>query len=329
MKKEKFTLFLLLFAASLFAQQSAKRYVLIEHFTNSRCSICGVKNPGFYNFISQYADDIHHISIHPSVPYNNCFFYLANPTENNARASFYNIFGTPLVVLNGAVQDPSSPLLNIAQLQPFLNKTSPINIKVTETGTGNTRAVSIDVRSLGTLPNVGYKIYAAIVERTVNYNAPNGEKIHYDVFRKMVPEVNGITFTPAAVGQSNVINFNYTIANNWVADEAYVLVYIQSTATEIINSGTKFDPILLGTQDAKVETITLQPNPAHTSASFQLVDDTVVALEMYDAKGQLTTTTFNNNGENVQIDVQNLPVGLYFVKITGTQKVYTAKLVKE
>lgn len=328
MKKKLILLSFLLVTCALFAQQSAKRYVMIEHFTNSRCSICGFKNPGFYNFISQYSDDIHHISIHPSMPYNNCFFYLANPTENNARASFYNIFGTPSVVLNGAVEDPSSPLLNIAQLQPFLNKTSPVNIKVTETGTGNTRSVSIDVRSLGALPNVGYKLYAALVEKTVNYNAPNGEKIHYDVFRKMVPEVNGITFTPAAVGQSNIINFEYTIANNWVADEMYVLAYIQSSATEIINSGTKFDPLLLSTQDAKVQTVALMPNPATNQVSFQLPEDQVRALEMYDVKGQRITASFTQDQETVQIPVEALEAGVYFLKITGTQQVYTAKMVK-
>jgi thiol-disulfide isomerase/thioredoxin len=329
MKKGFLTLFLLSITIALFAQQSAKRYVMLEHFTNSRCSVCASKNPSFYNFINQYPNDIHHIAIHPSMPYNNCFFYLANPVENNERAYFYNIIGTPSVALNGTLLNPSTPLLNSAQLQPYLNKTSPIYLKVTETGTGNTRSASIDVHSLGTLPNIGYKIYAVIVEKTVNYNAPNGETVHHDVFRKIVPEVNGIAFTPAPVGQSNVINFNYTIANNWVADEVYILAYVQSAAPEIINSGTKYDPLVLSASDAKVETIAVMPNPATDQVYFQLPDEQVQTLEIFDVKGQRMAANFSQEQDVVQVPVAQLASGMYFFKITGTQKVYTAKLIKE
>ena len=89
------SLLLCLFLASLLsAQASTKKYLLIEHFTNSNCPPCASRNPAFYSLITQaqYADDVHHISYHPSVPYNTCVFYLANKVENNARAAVYGIF---------------------------------------------------------------------------------------------------------------------------------------------------------------------------------------------------------------------------------------------
>ncbi|MCB0530326.1 MAG: hypothetical protein KDC65_17730, partial [Saprospiraceae bacterium] len=111
MKKHKLLLLFLFAATALSAQSSAKQYVMIEHFTNTKCPTCASKNPAFYNLINQYPDDIHHISIHPPIPYNTCGLYLANTTENSARANFYGIFGTPSIAINGTLQPISTPML--------------------------------------------------------------------------------------------------------------------------------------------------------------------------------------------------------------------------
>ncbi len=45
--------------------------VLVEHFTNTLCSICASRNPGFYQNL-QSQQDVLHIAYHPSSPYAAC-----------------------------------------------------------------------------------------------------------------------------------------------------------------------------------------------------------------------------------------------------------------
>ena len=88
---------ILLFAALILVSFSqsfgqSKRYIHLEHFTNTRCSSCGSINPGFYNVISGYEGSYHHMTIHPSFPYSSCALYQANISENTARTNFYDKF---------------------------------------------------------------------------------------------------------------------------------------------------------------------------------------------------------------------------------------------
>ena len=312
------------------AQSPVKRYVTIEHFTNSRCSICASKNPAFYNTIDDYPNDIHHISIHPSVPYNTCVFYLANTAENNALTAIYGISGTPRVALNGVLAAPSSQLLPLATLQAQLNQTSPLLVQVNET-TGNSRTATIRLRTQAAIPGGTYKLYAAIVEKTINQVTPNGEGVHHDVFRKMLTPMNGVDYTPAALGQEVTFSYNYDIANNWNASEIYVLAYVRNTATgETLNSGTRFDPIILSAAEAKPSSIQLTPNPTNGVAFANIGDDVAQCIEVFDSAGRRVTAGFEHaNSGQVAIQLDGLARGFYIVLIRGEKARYVAKVVKE
>ncbi len=327
MKKLSLLLMVCSSALALSAQTLAKKYVLIEHFTNSRCSTCASKNPGFYNLINDYPEDIHHISIHPSVPYNTCIFYLANPSENNARTSFYSVSGTPQIALNGTLNPTSGPLLSVPVLNSYLNQTSPVAIEVTETGTTE-RVATIKVRSIADVPAGNYKIYAAVVEKTINYNAPNGETVHHDVFRKMLPGIDGQSIVPAAAGQSITTTFNYSLGT-LSATQTYVVAFLQNTLTkEILNSGTRFDPLFTAAKEATPQQITLQPNPAQDVAVAQLGDDQAESVEVFSMSGLRVSNTFTAEQNTVTLPTATLAAGIYFVKIQGKNGVYVAKLAK-
>lgn len=321
-------LFFLFYAVN--GQQAVKKYVLLEHFTNTKCPICANKNPAFYNLINQYPNDVHHISIHPSIPYNTCIFYLANPTENNARTSLYEVQGTPQVALNGVIAPFGSTLLTPATLQAQLNQTSPLYLKVSETGSGTTRNVAIEARSVGAVPTGNYKLYAAIVEKQIDYSAPNGEAVHHDVFRKMLPDINGVAYTPAAQGQSVLFNFDYMLNAAWNANQVYVVAFIQNTMTkEVLNSGTKFDPIFTTTQSPVIAQLSAAPNPAQdfTTVKFENTDD-VQRVDLIDLNGRQMQTSYTREQAQLHIGLEQVPSGVYFIKITTSDKTYTAKLVK-
>ncbi len=85
---------LLSFLISLIASDmnaQAKRYIFMEHFTNTYCGICGARNPSFYSLLTKYEGNYHHMTVHPSFPYTACTLYQANKTENSLRANYYAI----------------------------------------------------------------------------------------------------------------------------------------------------------------------------------------------------------------------------------------------
>ena len=333
MKKLLLFLINILIFNALIAQSPAKKYVLLEHFTNSHCPICKMKNPDFYNLINQaqYADDVHHIAYHPPIPYNDCVFYLANKPENNARTAIYGIQGTPQVALNGTLANsPNGLLLPESILVAKLNQTSPVSMQVQESGTGTERVATIGVRTVGAVP-LGYKLYVALVEKTVNQATPNGETVHYNVFRKMLPDVNGLTYTAAAFGETVSFTVNYTINPNWNADEMYVVAFLQNpTNNDVLNSGTKFDPFVLAAGEAaRPEQVRISPNPVSDQAFAEINDDQAERVEVFAGNGQRVALTFSSERNTVSIPMAGLAPGVYFLKITGKKGVYTGKLVKQ
>jgi len=330
--KKNFPLFLCLFLASLLSAQSgAKKYLLIEHFTNSRCGVCASKNPAFYNLIgqAQYAPDIHHVSIHPVFPYSNCVFYQANTVENTAWTAQYPVQGTPTIALNGALQNPSTPILTEAKLQTFLGQTSPLSLQVTEAGPNNARTVQVKARAWDEIPAGNYKIFVAIAEKTINQQTPNGESVHRDVFRKMLTAVAGDPFEVPAPGETKEFNYQFSIPAGWNADEVFVLAFVKEVDTkQVLNSGTRFDPVLSNTDGPIAQALRLFPNPASTTI-WADVDETPQSVEVFSVNGQRLSASFSNNGNTVSIPTESLPRGIYYVKIAGENTVYTGKFVKQ
>ncbi len=241
------------------ATAQAPKYVLMEHFTNTRCGICGGTNPTFYQNVGINSNTkLHHISIHSSIPYSSCVFYQANTTPQDARAAFYSVPGTPRAAINGnstiSVGSISATTIDNA----YCANCSPIQVKVSETNNGdNSRTANIQVKSLGAPPSGNYRLLVAVVEKNVNYNAPNSESAHHNVFRQFLTTTAGNSLSLAAQGSETAVNFNYSIDANWVANEVYVLAWLfDETTKAVLNSGTKFDaqiiPIELGAWNGSI-----------------------------------------------------------------------------
>ncbi|HMX40501.1 MAG TPA: T9SS type A sorting domain-containing protein [Saprospiraceae bacterium] len=321
---------ILLSASALFAQQAVKRYVLIEHFTNSRCGICASKNPDFFALIGQpqNASEVHHLAIHPQYPYPNCEFHQANPSDNTARASLYGIQGTPRVALNGTLIPASSTLLSQATLNSYMGQTSPLHLKVSEAGSGSNRSVNVIARSVGNVPPGTYRMHIIIAEKLIAKTTPNGEKEHHNVLRDIISSSD---FTPAASGGTVELSASYTPNAGWNAAELYAIAFVQNIMTkEVLNSGTRFDPAISAAEEAAPTSLSIQPNPAHALAHAQINEsEEVRQVEMFSASGQRSVLSFQQQQGSVEIPLHTLAPGMYVVKITTQQRVYTGKLVKQ
>lgn len=329
--KIQFSLLVCGFFSALYAQPVPK-YLLLEHFTNSRCSVCASKNPGFYNTIANYADEVHHIAYHPPVPYNNCVFYLHNPDENEARADAYGILGTPTVYLNGNLIPIAAQLITAGQLEAQIGQTSPLEIRVTESGDAE-RTVTVRVRTAAeeSLPGA-LRLYAAVVEKVIGYESPNGEEAHYDVFRRMLPDIDGAPFFPAAPGNEVEVSYTFSIDAAWQSNEIYVVAFVQSETTgEVINSGTRFDQstaIAALPQDSAV--LPIYPNPSHGECYADLsgFGDGMKAICIRDLSGQILFTV-QTDAARFRIQTQAFPGGLYFVEVRSPKGTAVGKLAVE
>lgn len=308
----------------------AKRYIFMEHFTNTRCGVCAGSNPGYYSLLNQYKGKYHHLSIHPQIPYSSCLLYQANKDDQSQRASFYAISGTPTVVFNGLTKK-SAGSVTAALLDAELKKESPIQLVITETGSGVKNA-TVEVKTLGDKPSGKYRIYTAIVEKELNYASPNGEKLHHNVFRDFLTAADGDPIDLAGTGSSVIKNYSITIPPGWVENQIYILAWIQDANTkEVLNSGTVFDGVTAN-QDLQSLQFKIYPNPVQDvlklewsnplAASATISFTNVLGKEIY-------TGSLKAGSKQFQYPVANFAKGIYFVRIQSGKEKISRKWIKE
>jgi hypothetical protein len=306
--------------------QNVKKYVLLEHFTNTRCGICAGTNPAFFTAINvEKNTNVHHMSIHSSIPYSDCKFYVANKTEQDDRAKFYALPGTPRVSINGAAL-VNAANVSAANVTTIAAETSPLSVKVTET-TGASRTATIKLKTVGTLPTGTHKLSVAIVEKKVNYAGPNGETVHYNVFRKWL---NDADVTLGALNTEVTSTFNYTLDASWNASEIYVLAIVQNnTSKAVLNSGTRFD-VTSATDEPSVDAqVSVSPNPTKEKVFVSFDKITPQYLTVSNAVGQLVERVNGLNSTGYELNMSSYPSGIYFIKLKSAEGVALKKVVKE
>ncbi len=246
---KKFNMLLVMLSISItqlsFGQ--AKKYVLMEEFTNTDCGPCAQANPGFESDILEpNKGNVHEIGYHPWWPGNTDPMYLYDVSEITTRTNYYGITGVPTVVFLGNEQ-VSPTAITQAMVNTAEADGSPIRILVSQTSNGQSRDVRVVVHTVGTAPSGNLKLYAAVVESDITYTtAPgsNGEKYFPNVFRKMLSSMSGDSYTAASTGDSVVYTFSYTLdIANWDTSKIYVTAWVQDYSTqEILNSGASNDP---------------------------------------------------------------------------------------
>jgi Outer membrane protein Omp28/Secretion system C-terminal sorting domain len=306
--------------------QNVKKYVLLEHFTNTRCGICATSNPAFFTAINvENNKNVHHMSIHSSIPYADCKLYGANKTEQDARATFYDLPGTPRVSVNGAALANVSNI-TANSIQTFAVETSPLSVLVTET-TGASRTATVKLKTVGALPTGTHKLNVAIVEKKVDYAGPNGEAVHYNVFRKWL---NNADVTLGALNAEITATYNYTLDASWNAAQIYVLAFVQNnTSKAVINSGTRFD-VTSATDEPSVDAqVSVSPNPTKEKVFLSFDKITPQYLTVSNTVGQVVERVNTLNSAGYELNMSSYPSGIYFIKLKSVEGVALKKVVKE
>lgn len=325
MKKIFFTLIILLAGTQLWSQQM--QTVIVEHFTNTRCSVCAARNPAFYNLLNNYPEVLH-IAYHPSSPYSTCIFSQHNPVENDARTNYYGMYGgTPRVVVQGKIIQPQNPLLMASQVEDKLGQAANYTASLEQIQHSDEEVdVTIVIKKTGAGEET-LNLYAVIAEKEIDYNAPNGETIHHDVFRKVLFDTP-VTITNA--GDSVVMNGSYSIDNEWVANQMYVALMLQDASSKSVlqsaASEVLSNPQSISDQQIKARNDLFMPNPAVNYIRLNNeLENRIVNVEIYDLRGRILLT----NSDVEKIDINGLTAGLYVIIARDADGFnYSTKLLK-
>jgi len=317
MKKTALLVFSLSLLVTSFGQ--VERKVVVEHFTNTRCSICASRNPALFELLDNYPQVLH-IAFHPSSPYTSCLLSQHNPSENDGRTYFYDIYGgTPRIVLQGNVTGFQNPILNASQLDSELGQTSDYAIIIEQDEPEDKMVdVSVSIKKVSGSNQDNLNLYAAIVEKYIDYSSPNGENGHHNVFRKI------LTDEPVSLNESGEEIFlekSYQLDEEWEESQIYILAILQDPSTmEIFQAGNSENlsggPSFIGESKEIVVNNVFYPNPATDILQVHTeYHDRFVSAVFYNMYGQLMgETTLSNN-----MNISNLSPGHYIVRLKDRQ----------
>jgi hypothetical protein len=325
-------LLILMFATFLgLRAQEVERTIIVEHFTNTRCGVCSSRNPGFYNNLNAQ-EGVLHLAVHPSSPYSNCLFNQANPSENDARTNYYGIYGsTPKLVIQGSNISPGANYGSASIFEPFQNQTTPVSLNILQTKTDGEISVEITITAeadndLGTA-----QLFLAVAEKEVMYNAPNGENIHYDVFRRtFTGEPTGITVeVPPTAGVSATVSATVAPNSDWVFDQLFALAILQETDSKAVIQAAASDPSdngPVGIREVNTLPATIFPNPVQNLLDVQLETTEPATFRLLNVKGQvLQSGSFSGQ---TRVDMSAFANGIYWLEVQTAAGNAVRKIVK-
>jgi hypothetical protein len=318
MKKIFFILLTSLGPLALMAQVPKKS--VVEHFTNSNCSVCASRNPGFYANLNRQANVLH-LAVHPSSPYSSCRLYQQNDAANDARTNYYGIYGgTPRLVINGSVIPSGNDYAANSLFTPFINQTSPVSIRIEQRKFGVDSVQSkIIIKTVSANNLNSASLFVSLAENTVNYSGNNGESIHYDVFRKSLTAATGQSITiPRAIGDSVVVVLSSPSNAVWNFNKIYTLAILQETASKsLIQAEASSVYTLENAQAIKFDKPQIFPNPVESILNLQFKGSEPTTCALFDLSGVEVLKKELNNQQEVSLNLSSLASGIYTLKVTN------------
>ncbi len=335
---------------------SRTRTVLLENFANSGNTAASEKQQSDFikDNLIKAGLDVAKINYHTSFPGSDPF-NLANASDQGARALFYDVTKTPIMRLDGLNRASDKN-----QESPFSTWSNQLNLRALElakadvqvtavTGKDGSINVSAVITAIDSTLDANSIVHIAILERTValaQLTAVNkamiksGEVDFEYVLKKMLPTAAGTKLTKAlAVGQSEKIG-----PYEWLADPALLylpkddlaaVVFVQNGVTKEVQQAALIlnikDPEpITGLEDVTESEVAVFPNPSDKEVTIQLPRVTLnrVNIEIRDQMGRLVMTDLIGEGKfSSTINTQELPSGLYFVKLGSADQSIIKKIL--
>ncbi len=239
MKRQICFLFLFLFLTLHLLQAQSQRLILVEEFTQASCPNCALANPRFDSLLardSAEAVSIKYQTSWPGVDPMNA----QNPTDVASRVAYYGISGDPDALMDG--MDYSNPS-NIVQatLDHESVVTSPFTMQLVHwlNAANDSVYVSCQITCTQNATLTTPRLRMALTEKTISFATPpgsDGEKVFYNVMRKMIPAESGTALPAVWVpGQSKTISYGIKIpAYIYQQSQLATVAWIQDDASKTV-----------------------------------------------------------------------------------------------
>ena len=207
---------------SCLAMAQAQRMILAEEFTQASCPPCASQNPAFNQLCDDNYDKV--IGLHYQVSWPGVDpMYNENPTQVDARVSYYGVSSVPYAFLDGVPQTGAAYTgapYNWTQgaIDNEYAVPSPFSLNVSHTFSSDYDSIFITVNiqaAQAFTSTSAMRLHVAIVERNIHFtSAPgsNGETDFFWVMRRMLPSENGtslgLTWTNA---QTQTVTLSYPL----------------------------------------------------------------------------------------------------------------------
>lgn len=314
MKKTLLPLFVL-YVMPLRAQVPLQ--TVVTHFTNTKCSICASRNPGFYKNTAAHPE-VTLLSVHPSSPYAACVLSRQNTADNDALTRKWGVYGaTPRLVINGEVIPAAADYSATALYAPYLGLSSPLSIRVDQRNSHDSIHVTVTIIKHASTPAEG-TLFLGLAEDSVFANGGNGETEHYNVLRKSLTGAEGTAVSLSfAIGDSLVLNFSGEQASFWNSNRMFAIAMLSGKAdSKLIQSATS-SPLRTNAIPALStgKSYTIGPNPATDRLMIYSSEKDPVAYRMYNMAGVMVLQ--GSFSGRTAIDIKGLPGGQYMLYLSA------------
>ncbi len=318
----------LFFFSNVAVAQPVPRKVVVEYFTNTYCSICASRNPGFYNNLNAQSG-ILHIAFHPSSPYAACTLNKYNKTENDARTNFYGVYGsTPRLVIQGKVINSGANYADSSIFIAAKNKFSSFQIKMAVQFVKDSVQLRMVIIKRDTSTLLSATIYAGIIEKEINFTSNNGETSHHDVFRRAFFGTSPFPLNlPTVINDSVVITKKIAKDANWNESNIYAIGLLQNAKKEVLQA----EAALFALQTNAIHSHSVQPKLVYPNPFTQKIIIAQAELSqsqycMYDRSGKLVAAGEVLNGEINNLE--EIKPGIYYLKLSNSNFNYACILFK-
>jgi len=224
--------------------QAADRVVLFEEGTNTSCGPCASANPIIHNVLEYFDEQVAAVKYHVWWPSASDPFYQHNPQPVRNRIQYYGISGVPDVVVDGSNgPSPSNYNAMVSAINTRLAIPSPLIIECDGTVTGTTIDVDIDVTVETPQAGSNFRLFVALIENYIEYQAANGEDEHYYTFRWFSNNSANPAGEVIDLSTAGTEHFDYTFTfheNVYQVDQMSVVAWVQdyyAADKEVIQAG--------------------------------------------------------------------------------------------
>jgi len=176
--------------------------------------------------------NVFNIAYHTGSPAPTDPFYQVNPTEVNARKTYYGASGVPYTRCDGGYCG-----FNVTNITNSINSrlaiASPLLLDLTATLEGNTLTVTCTAEASSSVSS-GHVLHMVLLDQYTHLTtAPTGQEDFYHAMRDMAPSASGQSFT-ATAGGTTVRTATFTLSSSWSLDDLDIACFVQNTSSKSV-----------------------------------------------------------------------------------------------